>query len=201
MSRKNWERLVRATLKRELGQGHERMSSGIAWELCQLRLAVRPILTRFCSDADEIQNVDPNDARISSIYWSFTRAIRDVRVADIQREEQKFRESGTTANLGEFELRSPEVKKVFATLRTLVYVKEALSKDADPQGAGRHIMEELQRIKTVGELTSYNIVPLEAPSLSNAIGVFPEVRGAMSAIRYAEHYPRLPADFVISGEL
>jgi callose synthase len=34
---------------------------------------------------------------------------------------------------------------------------------------------QLQRIKTVGELTSYNIVPLEAPSLSNAIGVFPEV--------------------------
>jgi len=34
---------------------------------------------------------------------------------------------------------------------------------------------QLQRIKMVGELASYNIVPLEAPSLSNAIGVFPEV--------------------------
>ncbi|KAJ6971354.1 callose synthase 10 isoform X1 [Populus alba x Populus x berolinensis] len=132
----------------------------------------------------------------------YQRYKRRHRVDDIQREEQKFRESGnfSTANLGEFELRSPEMKKVFATLRALVYVMEALSKDADPHGAGRHIMEELQRIKTVGELTSYNIVPLEAPSLSNAFGVFPEVRGAMSAIRYAEHYPRLPADFVISGE-
>jgi callose synthase len=34
---------------------------------------------------------------------------------------------------------------------------------------------QLQRIKTVGELTSYNIVPLDAPSSSNATGVFPEV--------------------------
>uniref|UniRef100_A0A6M2EI67 1,3-beta-glucan synthase n=1 Tax=Populus davidiana TaxID=266767 RepID=A0A6M2EI67_9ROSI len=246
---KNWERLVRATLKRELGQGHERMSSGIAGAV-PASLGRTTNIDAILQAADEIQDEDPNVARIlceqaysmaqnldpssdgrgvlqfktglmsvikqklakrdgASInrnrdfehllefYQSYKRR---HRVDDIQREEQKFRESGTTANLGEFELRSPEVKKVFATLRALVHVMEALSKDADPQGAGRHIMEELQRIKTVGELTSYNIVPLEAPSLSNAIGVFPEVRGAMSAIRYAEHYPRLPADFVISGE-
>lgn len=240
---------MRATLKRELGQGHERMSSGIAGAV-PASLGRTTNIDAILQAADEIQDEDPNVARIlceqaysmaqnldpssdgrgvlqfktglmsvikqklakrdgASInrnrdfehllefYQSYKRR---HRVDDIQREEQKFRESGTTANLGEFELRSPEVKKVFATLRALVYVMEALSKDADPQGAGRHIMEELQRIKTVGELTSYNIVPLEAPSLSNAIGVFPEVRGAMSAIRYAEHYPRLPADFVISGE-
>jgi callose synthase len=35
------------------------------------------------------------------------------------------------------------MKKVFATLRALVEVMEALSKDADPHGAGRHIMEEV----------------------------------------------------------
>jgi hypothetical protein len=35
------------------------------------------------------------------------------------------------------------MKKVFATLRALVDVMEALSKDADPHGAGRHIMEEV----------------------------------------------------------
>ncbi|XP_050224596.1 callose synthase 10 [Mercurialis annua] len=135
--------------------------------------------------------------------WEFyQRYKRRHRVDDIQREEQKWRESGTftTANLGELELRSLEMKKVFATLRALVEVMEALSKDADPHGVGRLIMEELRRIKKVGELTPYNIVPLEAPSLTNAISVFPEVRGAISSIKYAEHFPRLPSDFEISGE-
>ncbi|KDO69363.1 hypothetical protein CISIN_1g0001802mg, partial [Citrus sinensis] len=97
------------------------------------------------------------------------------------------------------------MRKVIATLRALVEVLEALSKDADPEGVGRLIKEELQRIKKAdaalsGELTPYNIVPLEAPSLTNAIGFFPEVRGAISAIRYSEQFPRLPADFEISGQ-
>ncbi|KAI5562850.1 hypothetical protein POPTR_015G089300v4 [Populus trichocarpa] len=247
----NWERLVRATLKRELGQGHERMSSGIAGAV-PVSLGRTTNIDAILQAADEIQDEDPNVARIlcEQAYsmaqnldpssdgrgvlqfktglmsvikqklakrdgaridrnrdiehlWEFYQHYkRRHRVDDIQREEQKFRESGnfSTVIRGEFELSSLEMKKVFATLRALEDVMEAVSKDADPHGAGRHIMEELQRIKTVGELTSYNIVPLEAPSLSNAIGVFPEVRGAMSAIRYAEHYPRLPAGFVISGE-
>lgn len=135
--------------------------------------------------------------------WEFyQRYKRRHRVDDIQREEQKWRESGTfsTATLGELELRSLEMKKVFATLKALVEVMEALSKDADPHGVGRLIMEELRRLKKAGELITYNIVPLEAPSLTNAIGVFPEVRGAISAIKYTEHFPRLPVDFEISGE-
>ncbi|CAK7336614.1 unnamed protein product [Dovyalis caffra] len=251
----NWERLVRATLKREqlssVGRGHERTPSGIAG-------AVPPSLVRttnidaILQAADEIQEEDPNVARIlcEQAYtmaqnldpnsdgrgvlqfktglmsviqqklakkdgsridrnrdiehlWEFYQHYkRRHRVDDIQREEQKSRESGifSTANLGEFELRSLEMKKVFATLRALVEVMEVLSKDADPHGVGRQIMEELRRIKRAGELASYNIVPLEAPSLTNAIGVFPEIRGAISAIRYAEHYPRLPADFEIPGE-
>ncbi|XP_011024096.1 PREDICTED: callose synthase 10 isoform X1 [Populus euphratica] len=246
----NWERLVRATLKRELGQGHERMSSGIAGAV-PVSLGRTTNIDAILQAADEIQDEDPNVARIlceqaysmaqnldpssdgrgvlqfktglmsvikqklakkdgasidrnrdfEHLLEFYQRYKRRHRVDDIQREEQRFRESGnfSTANLGEFELRSLEMKKVFATLRALVDVMGALSKDADPHGPGRHIMEELQRIKTAGELTSYNIVPLEAPSLSNAIGVFPEVRGAMSAIRYTEHHPRL-ADVVISGE-
>ncbi|OAY48210.2 callose synthase 10 [Manihot esculenta] len=135
--------------------------------------------------------------------WEFYQRYKRLhRVDDMQREEQKWRESGTfsSANLGELELRSREMKKVFATLRALVEVMEALSKDADPDGVGRLIMEELRRIKKVGEDIPYNIVPLEAPSLTNAIGIFPEVRGAISAIKYTEHFPRLPADFEISGD-
>ncbi|KAK4479931.1 hypothetical protein RD792_012983 [Penstemon davidsonii] len=139
--------------------------------------------------------------------WEFYQQYkRRHRVDDIQKEEQRWRESGTFgANVGDLELRSSEMKRVFATLRALVEVMDALSKDAAPDGVGRLIMEELRRIKKAdatisGELMPYNIVPLEAPSLTNAIGYFPEVKGAISAIRYTEQFPRLTADFEISGQ-
>ncbi|XWS47846.1 hypothetical protein CRYUN_Cryun13aG0020200 [Craigia yunnanensis] len=132
--------------------------------------------------------------------WEFyQRYKRRNRADDFQREEQRWRESGTfSTSLGD----ALGMKKVLVTLRALVEVMEALSKDADPDGVGRLIKEELQRIKNADATISgmpYNIVPLEAPSFTNAIGVFPEVRGAISAIRYTEHFPRLPSNFEISG--
>lgn len=42
------------------------------------------------------------------------------------------------------EVRASQMKKVVATLRALVEVMEALSKDADPDGVGGLIMEEVQ---------------------------------------------------------
>nr|DAD30693.1 TPA_asm: hypothetical protein HUJ06_009544 [Nelumbo nucifera] len=252
----NWERLVRVTLQREqlrsTGQGHERTSSGLAG-------AVPPSLGRttnidaILQAADEIQDEDPNVARImcEQAYsmaqnldpnsegrgvlqfktglmsvikqklakrggaridrnrdlerlWEFYQLYKKRhRVDAIQREEQKRRESGTfSANFGELELRSVEMKRVFATLRALVEVMEALCKDADPDGVARLITEELRRIKKSGaalsgELTPYNIVPLDAPSLTNAIGVFPEVRAAIYALRYPEHFPKIPEDFEV----
>ncbi|KAK4568877.1 hypothetical protein RGQ29_004339 [Quercus rubra] len=254
MANRNWERLVRATLRREQlrssGPGHERTPSGIAG-------AIPPSLERATNidailhAADEIQSENPNVARIlcEQAYsmaqnldpssdgrgvlqfktglmsvikqklakrdggridrnrdvehlWEFYQQYkRRYRVDDIQREEQKLLETGAlSVNIGE----SLEMRKVIATLRALVEVMEALSKDADP-GVGRLIIEELRRIKRSdgtlsAELTPYNIVPLEAPSLTNAIRVFPEVKGAISAIRYTEQFPRLPADFEISGQ-
>ncbi|KAF5206729.1 Callose synthase [Thalictrum thalictroides] len=138
--------------------------------------------------------------------WEFYQLYkRKHRVDDIQKEEQKWRESGTfSANLGQLALRTSEMKRVFANLRALIEVMEALSRDAAPDGVGKKIMEELRRIKKsdgtlTGELIPYNIVPLDAPSLTNAIGMFPEVRAAVSAIRYTEYFPRLPADFEVSG--
>ncbi|KAM1322404.1 hypothetical protein ACFX2I_015187 [Malus domestica] len=135
--------------------------------------------------------------------WDFyQRYKRRHRVDDIQRQEQIWRESGTFgADFGDY----LEMKKTIATLRALVEVMEALSKVADPNGVGRLITEELRKVKSTdatlsGELTAYNIVPLEAPSLTNAIGGFPEVRGAISTLRYTEQFPRLPADFEISGQ-
>ncbi|XP_062116060.1 callose synthase 10 isoform X2 [Humulus lupulus] len=139
--------------------------------------------------------------------WNFyQRYKKRHRVDDIRREEQRMRESGTfSTDFGKMEMRSLEMKKIVATLRALVEVMEALSKEADPRGVGGLIKEELRRVKSSeatlsGEFTPYNIVPLEAPSLTNAIGIFPEVRGAISAIRYTEHFPRLPDDYVIIGD-
>lgn len=250
----NWERLVRATLRREqlrtTGPGHERHPSGLA-------SAVPPSLDRasninaILQAADEIQDEDPNVARIlceqaysmaqdldpnsegrgvlqfktglmsvikqklakrdgSQIdrnrdierLWEFYQRYKQRhRVDDIRREEEKWRESGVfSTNVGEL----LEMRKVFATLRALIEVMKALSKDASPE-LGRLIMSELRGIEKSdvalsGELMPYNIVPLEAPSLTNAIGAFPEVRGAISAVRYAENFPRLPAGFGISGQ-
>ncbi|XP_042505400.1 callose synthase 10-like isoform X2 [Macadamia integrifolia] len=252
----NWDRLVRATLRREqlrnAGKGQDRVSGGLSGD-------VPPSLRRttnidaILQAADEIEDEDPNVARIlcEQAYsmahdldpnsdgrgvlqfktglmsvikqklsqkdgtrvdrnrdierlWDFYQLYkRRHRVDDIQREEQKWRESGTfSAKLGELELRAMEMKKVFATLRALVEVMEALSKDAPPDGVGRLITEELGRMKrSDAALTGepYNIVPLGVPSLTNAIGVFPEVRAAISSIRYTEQLPKLPADFKVSG--
>ncbi|XP_061360871.1 callose synthase 10 [Gastrolobium bilobum] len=139
--------------------------------------------------------------------WEFYQRYKQRhRVDDIEREEKRLQESGTfSSTLGELEVRLSGMKTVIATLRALVEVMEALSKDADPSGVGGLIMEELRKIKKSsatlsGELTPYNIVPLEAPSLTNPIRIFPEVKATISAIRYTEQFPRLPAVFKVSGQ-
>ncbi|XP_024025005.1 callose synthase 10 isoform X1 [Morus notabilis] len=255
----NWERLVRATLKREqlraAGQGHGRTPIGIAGavppslgkttnieailQAADEILSENPTVSRIlCEQAYSMaQNLDPSsDGRgvlqfktglmsvikqklakrdggridrnrdIEHLWEFYQRYKRRHRVDDMQREEQRLRESGSfSANFGELELRSLEMTRIVATLKALVEVMEALSNDADPDGVGRLIKDELRRLKASeatlsAELIPYNIVPLEAPSLTNAIGFFPEVRGAISAIRYCEHFPRLPADFEIYGQ-
>lgn len=70
----NWERLVRATLRREqlrtAGPAHERHPSGLAG-------AVPPSLGRasnidaILQAADEIQDQDPNVARIRMFFFPF----------------------------------------------------------------------------------------------------------------------------------
>ncbi|KAI4336268.1 hypothetical protein L6164_014813 [Bauhinia variegata] len=257
--RDNWERLVRATLKREqlrnAGQGHERTPSGIAGAVPP-SLAQTTNIDAILQAADEIQSEDPHVARIlceqaytmaqnldpnsdgrgvlqfktglmsvikqklvkkdgapidrnrdTEHLWEFyQRYKRNHRVDDLRREEQRLLESGNfSSTLGELELRSSETKKVIATLRALVEVMEAHSKDADPNGVGGLITEELRKIKKSdatlsAELMPYNIIPLEAPSLTNPIRIFPEVQGAISAIRYTEQFPRLPAGFEVSGQ-
>jgi len=64
----NWERLVRATLKRELGKGHERMSSGIAGAV-PVSLGRTTNIDAILQAADEIQDEDPNVARICKFFF------------------------------------------------------------------------------------------------------------------------------------
>lgn len=66
-ARENWEKLVRATLKREqlrnAGQGHARVPSGIAGAVPP-SLAETTNIDLILQAADEIQSEDPNVARI-----------------------------------------------------------------------------------------------------------------------------------------
>lgn len=59
---------MRATLKRELGQGHERMSSGIAGAV-PVSLGRTTNIDTILQAADEIQDEDPNVARICKFFF------------------------------------------------------------------------------------------------------------------------------------
>ncbi|KAJ3690938.1 hypothetical protein LUZ61_020102 [Rhynchospora tenuis] len=133
--------------------------------------------------------------------WNFySRYKRHKRVAEMEREQQDWRESGTfSTNIGEMERRAGQMKKVYVTLRALLDVLEFLVGDSKDRQS-RQILEEVKRIKRTddalrGELLPYNIVPLDAPSLTNAVGFFPEVRAAVTAIGYTPDIPRLPSSF------
>ncbi|GKU94174.1 hypothetical protein SLEP1_g7702 [Rubroshorea leprosula] len=45
------------------------------------------------------------------------------------------------------------------------------------------------------DLVAYNIIPLDAPTITNAIVSLPEVQAAVSALNYFMGLPNLPADF------
>ncbi|CAK9328067.1 unnamed protein product [Citrullus colocynthis] len=108
--------------------------------------------------------------------------------------EMKFRESGAfSGNLGELERKTLKRNKVFATLKVLAMVLEQLS-DAIPEEMKRLI--ELD-VAMTEELIAYNIIPLDAPSVTNAIGSLAEVQAAVSALKYFSGLPKLPAEFSI----
>lgn len=71
----NWERLVRATLRREqlrqTGPGHARKPSGIAGSVPD-SLQRTTNINAILQAADEIQDEDPNVARICKLYVHFS---------------------------------------------------------------------------------------------------------------------------------
>ncbi|WVZ58008.1 hypothetical protein U9M48_008324 [Paspalum notatum var. saurae] len=133
------------------------------------------------------------------VLWNFYLEYkRHHRVDDMQREQERLRESGTFST--EMGARAMEMKKVYVTLRALLDVLENLVGQSPTDRLHRQILDEIKKIKRSdaalrGELMPYNIVPLDAPSsVANIIGFFPEVRAATSAIQNCEDLPRFPYD-------
>ncbi|XP_031502410.1 callose synthase 10 isoform X1 [Nymphaea colorata] len=159
----------------------------------QFKTGLMSVIKQKLSKRDGVR-IDRNQdiERLWQFYQSYKKR---YKVDDIQKQEQRWRESGAfSGQFGELEQISVGIGKVYATLRALVEVMELLSRDAPREGVVRQIHEELRKIKpTTDELTPYNIVPLDAPSLTNAIGWFPEVKAAVSAIRYSANFPELPS--------
>eukprot|EP01018_Ginkgo_biloba_P028898 Gb_01752 [translate_table: standard] len=251
----NWERLVRAALQRERlrsggGQAPGRVSSGIAGAVPS-SLGNTANIDAILKAADEIQDDDPNVARILCEHayslaqnldpnsegrgvlqfktglmsvikqklakrdgggidrsqdiariQEFYKSYREKhRVDELQEEEMKLRESGPfSGDLGELERRTVKMKRVYATLKVLGEVVEALTRDVAPEDADKLIPEELKRVMEsdaamTEELVAYNIVPLDAPAVTNAIVSFPEVKAAVSALSYSGDLPKLPDDY------
>ncbi|KAK4760517.1 hypothetical protein SAY87_005410 [Trapa incisa] len=129
-------------------------------------------------------------ARLQEFYKSYREKNNVIKMRE---EEMKLRESAAyTANLGELERKTVKRKRISATLKVLRSVLEQLDKD---------IPEELKRmmeadVAMTEDLIAYNIIPLDGPSTTNAIGTFPEVQAAMAALRFTD-LPTLPPDFQI----
>ncbi|XP_058090544.1 callose synthase 9 isoform X3 [Magnolia sinica] len=116
------------------------------------------------------------------------------KVDELREDEMKLRESGVfSGNLGELERKTVKRRRVFATLKVLGTVVEELTKD---------IPEELKRVMesdaamTV-DLIAYNIIPLDAPTITNVIESLPEVKAAVLALGYFTGLPKLPAGFPV----
>ncbi|KAI4307526.1 hypothetical protein L6164_030703 [Bauhinia variegata] len=125
-------------------------------------------------------------ARIQEFY----KLYREKHNVDrLREEEKKLRESGVfSGNLGELERKTVKRKRVFATLKVLGTVLEQLTKE---------IPEELKRVMEADsamteDLIAYNIIPLDAPSLTNAIVSLAEVQAAVSSLKYFSGLPELP---------
>ncbi|KAL4186370.1 hypothetical protein AMTRI_Chr09g13760 [Amborella trichopoda] len=250
----NWERLVRAALKREHSRGPDvpgQVSDGIAGNVPS-SLANSRHIDAILRAADELQEEDPNISRILCEHayslaqnldpFSEGRGVlqfktglmsvikqklakreggmidrtQDIarlrefykmyrgkhKVDELREDERKLRESGGfSGNFGELERRTVKRKRIFATLNVLRTVVEELSQQVSPEEADKLIPEELKRVMEsdaamTEDLIAYNIVPLDAASVTNVISSLPEVRAAVSALNF-RGLPKLPGDVAV----
>ncbi|KAL8505877.1 hypothetical protein ACS0TY_016920 [Phlomoides rotata] len=140
-----------------------------------------------------------NDIARLREFYKLYRQKNDVD--KLKEEEMKLRESGVfSGNLGELERKTVKRKRVLGTLKVLGIVLEQLTKDVSPEEAERLIPEELKRVMEsdaamTEDLLPYNIIPLDAPTVSNPIVSFSEVQAAISSLKYFRGIPKLPATF------
>nr|KAJ0227390.1 hypothetical protein LSAT_V11C100026950 [Lactuca sativa] len=134
----------------------------------------------------------------------FYKLYREKNDVDkLREEEMELRESGTfSGNFQELERKTVKRKRVFATLKVIGTVLEQLAKEVSPEEAQGLISEELKRMMEsdaamTEDLIAYNIIPLDAPVVTNVITSFPEVRAAVSSLKYFRGLPKLPANFPI----
>ncbi|XP_051120821.1 callose synthase 9 [Andrographis paniculata] len=122
-------------------------------------------------------------------------------VDQLREDEMKLMESGVfSGNFGELESTRVKRKRVLATLKVLGHVLEQLTKEVSAEEAERLIPEEMKRVMEsdaamTEDLIPYNIIPLDAPAVTNPLVSFPEVRGAISSLKYYRDLPKLPGSF------
>ncbi|XP_042059180.1 callose synthase 9-like [Salvia splendens] len=137
-------------------------------------------------------------ARLREFYKLYRQKNNVDRLRD---EEMELRQSGVfSGNLGELERKTVKRKRVLATLRVIGNVLGQLTKDVSAEEAQSLIPEELKRViesdaAMAEDTLPYNIIPLDAPSLTNRIASFPEVQAAVSSLKYFRGLPKLPGTF------
>ncbi|KAF7837120.1 callose synthase 9 [Senna tora] len=141
----------------------------------------------------EVGTIDRSQdiARLQEFYKRYREK---HNVDQLREEEKKLRESGAfSANLSELERKTVKRKRVFASLKVLGMVIEQLSPE---------IPEELKRVMEsdsamTEDLIAYNIIPIDAPSLTNVIMSLLEVQAAVAALKYFHGLPELPQGYPI----
>ncbi|CAA7410669.1 unnamed protein product [Spirodela intermedia] len=141
-------------------------------------------------------------ARLQEFYKQYREK---HKVDELREEEMKMRESAVfSGNLGELERKTIRRKKIFTTLKVLGTVVEELTKEISPEEAKGLITEEMKRVMESDaamseDVVAYNIIPLDAPSTTNAIASLREVRGAISSLKFHRGLPKLPSEFYVSS--
>ncbi|KAJ0244355.1 hypothetical protein HA466_0190010 [Hirschfeldia incana] len=129
---------------------------------------------------------------INRLQGFYQRYREKNNVDTLKEEEKQLRESGAFTD--EIERKTVERKRILANLKVMEHVLENVSKE---------IFEELKHVNdsnagmSEDTCVAYNIVPLDAPVTGNATTAFPEVQGAVAALKYFPGLPKLPADFPI----
>ncbi|GMH24309.1 hypothetical protein Nepgr_026152 [Nepenthes gracilis] len=148
----------------------------------------------------EVGSIDRSqDIALLKEFYKFYREKNDVD--KLREDEMKLRESGVfSGKLGELERKTKKRKMVFATLKVLGDVLEQMTKEVSPEDMEQLIPEELKRVMEsdatmTEDLIAYNIIPLDSMAIANAITTLPEVRAAVSALKYFRDLPKLPEDF------